>query len=168
MGKRKFLWVLLFLIIFSTISLVLFSPIYAGSYAGHSDGRLSDEQIEIIVLINNQRSENGAKNLWYSETLGEIANVRVNDMLERNYFSHYTPEGTNVFNLMDSWEIRASYRGENLARGEPSVVTPENVIEAWMKSKSHRDNLLRKAYRNIGVGIGTNGTEKIIVVLFTN
>lgn len=168
MGKRKIFWVLCFLTIFFA-SFVLIPSIYAGSYAGHTDGRLSDEQIEIVVLINNQRAENGAKNLWYSEALGEIAAIRARDMLNRNYFSHYTPEGTTVFNLMNSWGIITKYRGENLARGKPaSYATPEAIINAWMNSPTHRDNILRKAYSNIGIGIEVREGEKIIVLVFTN
>jgi len=177
MSKRKILWFLCFLIVFLVVSFVLipvspvgrYQTIYAGSYAGYADNRLSDEQIGIIVLINNQRAENNAKNLWYSEALGEIATIRAYDMLNRNYFSHYTPEGTTVFDLLRANNIKYRSAGENLARGYPSeYVTPENVINAILNSPSHRNNLLEKRYSKIGVGIEVQGKEKVVVLVFTD
>jgi len=171
MGKRKILWFLCFLAVFLVASFVLIplSPVgkYQTLYA--EDISQPTEEIIIATLINNVRNTNGVENLCYNETLAQIADIRARDMIERHYFGHYTPEKTTVFKLMNSWGIKAKYRGENLARGHPpEYATPENVVNAWMQSESHKYNLLRIKYRKIGVGIEVREEEKIIVLVFTN
>ena len=171
MGKRKILLFLCFLAVFLVASFVVvpISPVgrYQALYA--EDISQPTEEIIIATLINNVRNANGVENLCYNETLAQIADIRAKDMIERNYFGHYTPEKTTVFNLMNDWGIKAKYRGENLAiSNPPDYVTPEKVVNAWMESGNHKLNLLRKVYRNIGVGIEVRGEEKIVVLLFTN
>jgi len=171
MGKRKILWFLCFLAVFLVASFVLIpiSPVgrYQALYA--EDNSQPIEEIQIATLINNVRNTNGVENLCYNETLAQIADIRAKDMIERNYFGHYTLEKTTVFNLMNSWGIKAKYRGENLARGyPPDYVTPEIVVNAFMQSGVHKFNLLRRVYSKIGVGIEVMGEEKIVVLVFTN
>jgi len=171
MGKRKFLWVLVFLIVFLTVSFGFIPISPAGKYQAvyAKDDCQPTEEIQIATLVNNVRNANGVENLCYSETLAQVAVFRAKDMSERNYFSHYTPEGTTVLNLMRSWQIKFTCGGENLARGNPSdYVIPKNVVNAWMQSQGHKLNLLRTAYRKIGVGIEVKEEEKIVVLVFTD
>jgi uncharacterized protein YkwD len=82
-------------------------------------------------------------------------------MASRDYFSHFSPEGTTpVDRNRDAgypsfwWGL---YVGENLAKGFDS---PEAAMEGWMASQGHRENLLRPDWEEIGVGIAvaSNGT----------
>ena len=43
--------------------------------------------------------------------------------------------------------------GENLAWGTGSLSTPRGAVEAWMNSPGHRANLLKRRYRDVGIGI---------------
>ncbi|MFQ3611350.1 MAG: CAP domain-containing protein, partial [Fimbriimonadales bacterium] len=63
----------------------------------------------------------------------------------------------------DRWGRRADARateagyyylrlGENLAAGQP---TWQRALNAWLQSPSHRANMLRPDYREVGVGIAT-------------
>jgi uncharacterized protein YkwD len=167
MKKRNLLWVLCSLIIF-LVTVFALIPISPRLYA--EDFSQPTEEIIIATMVNNVRNANKVENLCWNETLAQIADVRAQDMINRCYFSHYTPEGTTVFALMKSFGIYKKYRGENLARGRPaSCATPEGIINAWMQSESHRNNILRKAYSKIGVGIEVRDKEeKIIVLVFTN
>ena len=45
--------------------------------------------------------------------------------------------------------------GENLAWGTGSLATPAAIMRAWMASPGHRDILLRRSYREIGIGIAS-------------
>lgn len=173
MNKRNVLWALCFLTVFLVVSFVLIpiSPTSECQALYAEDTSQPTEEVIIGTLINNLRRENGAENLCYIEdsVLSQIADVRAKDMIDRHYFSHYTPEKTTVFNLMNSWRVTNKIRGENLARGHPpEILTPEAAVNAWMQSESHRNNLLRKAYSNIGIGIEVREEEKIIVLVFTN
>jgi uncharacterized protein YkwD len=43
--------------------------------------------------------------------------------------------------------------GENLAWGTAELATPAAIVEAWLRSPGHRDNVLRPRFREIGVGV---------------
>ena len=90
-------------------------------------------------------------------------------MLTRDYFSHYTPEGTTVFNLMRECGIKWSAAGENLAHSLPADIgSPEAFLDAWMKSPGHAANILQVKYGVIGVGMIDNGDRRIVTTVFKN
>ncbi|MHB1376669.1 MAG: CAP domain-containing protein [Candidatus Humimicrobiaceae bacterium] len=133
------------------------------------DAVLSDYENQVAALINNFREANGLNALAADESLTNVAMTRSRDLLDRNYFSHYTPEGTNVFNLMRDMGIEFRYAGENLAQSAPaSVGTPEGFLNAWVNSPSHRDNILRSQYTKIGVAMVEIDSRRVVATVFTN
>jgi len=169
MEKSKFLWILVFLIFIFGLVLVLPTDKHQVLYAEETY-LLDDERLQIVTLINQVRMDNGAQNLTFSETLSQVATLRACDMFNRNYFSHYTPDGKIIFiNFLKANGIGYRDSGENLAKGKPaSRITPEKVVNAWLASDGHKYNLIRKVYRKIGVGIEVRGEEKIVVLIFTD
>jgi uncharacterized protein YkwD len=171
MNKRKKIWDLCFLVVILVICFVLIPISPAGRYQTLYAEDISQPTEETIIFdsVNNIRDAYGIKNLCSNEVLFQIADIRAKDMIDRHYFSHYTPEGTTVVNIIKNWGIEAKYRGENLAEiCPPEFATLENVINAWMGSEGHRNNILRNAYRQIGVSICNDGNRKIIVLVFTS
>jgi uncharacterized protein YkwD len=133
------------------------------------DAALPDYENQVAALINNVREANGLNTLAADESLTNVAMVRSRDLLDRNYFSHYTPEGTNVFNIMNDMGIEFSYAGENLAQSAPaSAGTPEGFLNAWINSPSHRDNMLRSQYTKIGVAMVEIDSRRVVTTVFTN
>lgn len=162
LGKKRFFCFLVFVFILVVLAPYSIIPTVKTQVAS-ADVNVSEEK-QIIRLINDVRKAYGVKLLKSSPTLSEVADFRALDMLERDYFGHYTPEGTNVFDLMKSWGIKYRAAGENLAKGPVYLATPSNVVNAWMASETHREILLGK-YKKIGIGIQVRGNDKIIVVL---
>jgi len=84
-----------------------------------------------------------------------------------DYFEHTTPSGvTMVDRILRAHYVRADRGwslGENLAWGTGSYATPRGAVDAWMNSEGHRDNILRRAYREVGIGvvIGVPSTDGI-------
>ena len=68
---------------------------------------------------------------------------------DRNYFSHQSPTYGSPFEMMKSFGIRYSAAGENIAKGYTS---PQSVVDGWMNSQGHRENILNSVYTQIGVG----------------
>jgi len=133
------------------------------------EAALTEYENQIAALINNVRVENGLEPLAADGALTDVAISRSQDMLNRGYFSHYTPEGTNVFNFLKGAGISYRYAGENLAQSQPaSIGSPEAFLNAWMNSPSHRDNILRAQYIKIGVSMIENGNRKVVTTIFTN
>lgn len=107
----------------------------------HTDTRNFPQ--EVLRLVNLERAKVGAAPLRFANDLANSAFVRATELPRK--FSHTRPDGTKCFTAMPK---RGRVLGENLAGGQTS---PRQVVQAWMDSKSHRDNMLSKNYREIGV-----------------
>jgi uncharacterized protein YkwD len=130
---------------------------------------LNGLEAEILRLINNVRADHGLNQLQVVQSLTDIARTRSTDMVSRNYFSHYNPEGATFFNIMRNSGISWANAGENLGNSTPaSYGTPSAFINAWMNSASHRDNMLRGHYRYVGVGIVDGGGRRVVTAIFLN
>jgi len=141
----------------------------SASIAIPKEASLTEYENQVAVLINNVRVENGLEPLAADEALTDIAISRSQDMINRGYFSHYTPEGTNVFNFLRGAGISYRYAGENLAQSQPaSIGSSEAFLNAWLNSPSHRDNIFRAQYRKIGVSMIEDGSRRVVTTIFTN
>lgn len=98
---------------------------------------------ELLNLINTERINNNLTELQYDVTLEACADVRVKEASQ--VWSHTRPDGQKWNTVSIGY-----YRGENLARGYNSA---KEVFEAWMASESHRNNILHKEYKTIGLSI---------------
>jgi len=130
---------------------------------------LNGYEQQILNQINAIRQANGLNALAPNQALTDIARQRSGDMLSRGYFSHYTPEGTNIFNYLKANGIGYRNAGENLAQSQPaSAGSPEVFANAWMNSPTHAANILRTQYGSIGIGIAENGGRRVVTTVFTN
>lgn len=104
---------------------------------------------EVIRLVNIQRKNAGLPALKANWQLSKTARYKSQDMINKNYFSHISPTYGSPFDMMESFGIRFSAAGENIAYGQN---TPEQVMNSWMNSSGHKANILSPAYTEIGVG----------------
>lgn len=78
-------------------------------------------------------------------------------MVSRHYFAHTSPAGRTFVDRLRAagylWPARSWSAGEVLAWGAGELSTPAATVGAWMRSPVHRRVLLRRRYREIGVGI---------------
>ena len=130
---------------------------------------INDYENQVAAMINNAREQNGLNALAFDGSLNAVAETRSQDLINRNYFSHYTPEGTNVFDVMRASGVSFRYAGENLAQSAPaSVGTPEGFMNAWMNSPTHMANILRAQYTKIGVSMVEIDSRRVVTTVFTN
>jgi len=101
---------------------------------------------------NTQRVINGAGLLSRSELLDGVAEFKMNDMFARQYFAHEAPTGEGVSNLAEDFGYEFILVGENLALGD--FEDDKALLEAWMASPGHRENILNDKYREIGIAVG--------------
>ena len=130
---------------------------------------LNDYENAVAALINSYRVSSGLNAIAYEPTLTYVAKLRSQDLMDRGYFSHYTPEGTTVFNLIRANGITIKIGGENLGQAMPAEIgSPEAFLNAWQNSSSHNANMLRAGYNYIGVGMVDNGDRIVVTTVFTN
>jgi uncharacterized protein YkwD len=128
-------------------------------------GAKNDPTVEgaILCLLNGERRDHGLAALKVNSKLGKAAGVQAQDMVKRKYFSHENPEGKNsTARIKAAGYMRGGGRwtvGENLAWGAGELASARALINAWMNSPPHRANILRPAFREIGLAIAM-GTPK--------
>ena len=108
---------------------------------------------EVFDLVNQIREENGLEPFVYNETLVETARAHSQDMIDRDFFDHYNPDGKSPFDRMRDNGLSFSMAAENIAAGQR---TPEEVVESWMNSEGHRANILGDC-KELGVGLALGG-----------
>ncbi|WP_332651210.1 S-layer homology domain-containing protein [Lysinibacillus sp. 54212] len=112
---------------------------------------------DVISLVNVERKKNSLQPLIEDKALNQLAVIKVQDMLERNYFEHKSPYYGNPWDMAALFDYEFSSFGENIAR---YITSPEEVCKAWLSSKKHRDNILNQSYTNIGIAIKRDGNGK--------
>lgn len=105
---------------------------------------------EVVRLVNVERSKKGLQALKLNWELARVARYKSQDMVNKKYFSHTSPTYGSPFKMMESFGIRFSAAGENIAYGQR---TPAEVMNSWMNSSGHRANILSTSYTQIGVGL---------------
>jgi uncharacterized protein YkwD len=128
-----------------------------GAAGGTASAAVADE-VRVVELVNEQRAAHGLPPMRINETLGEAATGYAGYMAEANFFAHRGLDGSTLVSRAEAAGYRAwSFLGENLAAGQP---TPERVVDAWMKSPTHRANVLSDEAVEIGIGKAYNPDSK--------
>lgn len=118
----------------------------------------------VIEMTNMERGASAVSSLYENPKLDTAAYLKAKDMMEKDYFSHESPEGVSPWHWFKEAGYDYKFAGENLAIG---FLDSEEVVQAWMDSPSHRANLLNPNYKEIGIAVLTGdfqGKETTIVV----
>ncbi|QTN00959.1 hypothetical protein ERJ70_17700 [Sediminibacillus dalangtanensis] len=115
---------------------------------------LSQFEQEVVELTNQERAKQGLDPLEIDTELSKVAREKSADMARNGYFDHNSPTYGSPFDMMKQFGISYNTAGENIAKGQR---TPEEVVNAWMNSEGHRENILNGNFTHIGVGYVENG-----------
>ncbi len=119
---------------------------------------------QIIDLTNQERERENLPPLELNEDLTVAAKLKLADMFSRNYFSHTSPSGLTPWYFLNKVNYDFSTAGENLAR---DYFSPTLIVDAWMKSATHRQNILNPDFAEVGIAaeVGNfQGEETQLVV----
>ena len=118
---------------------------------------LDDVRGAILCMTNVERRSRDLRPLRENQKLRKAAGSHSADMVRNGFFSHTGHDGdTFVDRVLDSGYVTRNdgwKLGENLAWGTGELSTARGVLDAWMKSAGHKANILRPAYREVGIGI---------------
>jgi len=126
----------------------------------------NDFESQVAILVNQERANVGLPPLELINQISEVARIKGRDLRDRNYFSHQSPIYGSPFDMLEAFGIRYSYAGENIAKGQR---TPKAVMNGWMDSPGHKENILNSNYKEIGVGFvkDTNDTNYWVQLFVT-
>jgi uncharacterized protein YkwD len=122
----------------------------------------------VVAQMNLYRQAAGLEPLRADDRLTRVADLRMQDMTELAYWGHVSPDGRSPFELLRPTGYLFQAAGENLAAG---FETAEVLVQSWMESEGHRENILSHTYQDCGVAIlegATTGraTGRSVVVMF--
>lgn len=147
------------------LAVQLFSGVHAGVNGSVLGYATNINQTDLLTYTNQNRLSNGLPALSVSSQLNTAAQNKANHMIANNYWAHIAPDGTTPWYFFDQAGYTYLVAGENLAYG---FDTSQGVVNGWMASPSHRDNILLPDYEEVGFGIanGDNyqGNENTVVV----
>jgi uncharacterized protein YkwD len=105
----------------------------------------------VIERTNNERVKAGLPPLKENSSLDVSAAAKAADMFTNQYFAHVSPLGSGIRDLAESAGYDFIVIGENLALG--NFENDEALVEAWMNSEGHRENILNESFQEIGVAV---------------
>lgn len=120
----------------------------------------------LVSYTNDERKINNALPLVENDLLTQAAELKARDMATRGYFSHNTPEGLLPWHWIKQVGYEYEYAGENLA---VNFSDSKDVVDAWMKSPTHRSNIVKQNYSEIGIALAEGqykGKDAVFVVQF--
>jgi uncharacterized protein YkwD len=110
-----------------------------------------------LCLLNLERRVSSLPPLAEQSQLSQASSGYSADMVARQFFDHVSPDGKTLVDRLtavgylgsvDTWAA-----GENIAWGTGDLSTPRSIVQAWMNSPPHRENILDTTFREIGLGI---------------
>lgn len=120
---------------------------------------------EMFKKVNEERRRSGIMELSWRESVVPVARAHARDMWERQYFSHYSPEGEDVGERLNEAGVNFQAAGENLALA-PTLQTAHTGL---MNSEGHRRNILDPEFKRLGIGVIDNGIYgRMFVQIFTD
>lgn len=103
----------------------------------------------VVDLTNTERSKQSLTTLRRNAVLDEAARLKAQHMAQNEYFAHYSPTGVSPWYWFAQVNYSFVHAGENLAIHFSDT---GELVDAWMNSPTHRDNIMNGNYREIGVG----------------
>lgn len=113
----------------------------------------SGSEWEVLKIVNRERLSDGEEAVAMFRDLQKAAGTRALEV--KSYFSHTRPDGTSCFSVLGEYDVPYWSAGENIAAGQRDA---SHVMECWMNSQGHRQNILNPNYDHIGVGYCSGGS----------
>ena len=121
-----------------------------------TEATVDETRDAVLCLLNRERTRRHMAKLRENSRLRRAAQEHTRDMVQREFFEHVSPGGGTMLDRLKKtgyvdgggWTI-----GENIAWGTGQLATPASIVRSWMRSPGHRANILRRRFREVGIGI---------------
>jgi len=146
---------------FSIVRALRFFPSLSSSILGYASNITAED---VLIQTNQQRVNQGLSELKINEKLSQAALAKGQDMFTDQYWSHTSPDGMEPWSFIKESGYVYKAAGENLAR---DFMDTTEMMEAWMKSPTHRANIVNNKFEEIGIAVingNLQGFETTLVV----
>lgn len=118
----------------------------------------------VVSETNDARAKEDLQPLSRNSVLDRAAQMKADDMAAHSYFAHKSPDGITPWYWFKQAGYTYAYAGENLA---VHFTDSTAVVDAWLKSPTHRANVMNGNYTEIGIGTAKGkyeGFDTVFVV----
>jgi uncharacterized protein YkwD len=157
----------------TTLFLLSAAPAQAAEGAGRCEGALtvpqSAQDLKVAAkatacLVNAERKSRGLPKLDRDSRLARAARRHSKDMVRRDYFAHTSPGGGTLKDRVRKARYadpdKGWRAGEALGWGTGQRATPNSLVDAWLASTKHREIVLARDYRELGIGVVTGAPKQ--------
>ncbi|HXM88351.1 MAG TPA: CAP domain-containing protein [Candidatus Acidoferrales bacterium] len=145
------------LLVLSLIAAIIarFYMMYTAPPSPEKVSGLTDQETEILGLVNQQRVRGGMRPLKFSPRLAVIARGHSYDMAMRHYLAHKSPDGVAPADRISGAGLGNRTVGENIYMDDDadSAGVPRRAMNGWLKSPEHLANIISDKFTETGVGI---------------
>lgn len=124
---------------------------------------LTASEARLFELINSSRINEGVRPVEIDMRLVEIARLKARDMIDNNYFGHFSPTYGSPGQMLRKFGVNFRSAGENLSKAG-------DVYKAHMlfltSTQGHREIMLNPNYNKVGVAVVSRGSYVLVVELF--
>jgi uncharacterized protein YkwD len=107
---------------------------------------------QVIDLINQERMDRGLSAMTQNSSLSLAARRHSEDMACNDFFSHTGSDGSTLGSRILTAGYSYSWAAENIAASSNCSFSAQSVVNMWMNSTGHRNNMLSENAVHIGVG----------------
>jgi len=143
----------------AALYVLIFARSIEDAFASRTDALrdLARVRADMLAAVNRERARKRRPPVRESAVLDRVAQSYAADMLARGFYGHVSPERTGVSERARSAGYPAGRLGENLAKGQASV---DEVMDGWMGSPEHRENILNPWFTEAGFGVAFGKTAE--------
>lgn len=129
--------------------LLLLALITAEPSQGQARSCVPTEGHVVVQLINEARAAHGLTPLNIDLRLATAARRHVEDLAAHDHVGHEGADGSQPALRATRAGYPWTFIAENVAAGYASAA---EVVDGWMRSRSHRENILSERASHVGVG----------------
>lgn len=127
--------------------------------------RGSADESDIFRLVNRERERAGLGDIQWDDKAAAAARRYAERMANERFFSHLDPDGNTAVERAERSGLKHWSRiGENLFECDPTNGFTSLAVRGWMRSPSHRQNILYRSWTAGGVGMAEADDGTIYVV----
>jgi uncharacterized protein YkwD len=159
----------------AVVALAVLLPALAVAADAPPVARADRLEANVLDELNLVRLEHGLRQLRLSPNLTQAADHHSLTMVRAGYFAHESPDGSHFARRIKAfYKPRAIKRKWQVAENliwRTDRLTARAAVTAWLASPGHRENLLGRKYREVGISavraVGAPGVygHRCVVVL---
>ncbi len=144
-----------------TLFLLLLLP---GTIAALAQANLSQDELRLLTLLNQEREKAGLSKLQWDTHLAESARLHTKKLVEHQGLSHQFNGELPLGERVGATGLRFNAVAENVALA-PTI---DEIHKGLMNSPPHRANILDPKYNSVGFGIALSQGELYVTQNFAN